>query len=511
MVLFHLPLVSPRSAGNLSKIQQKSLSSSLPLHSVGSLQALKCRLHRSTCSASTIEATCTSTHDELLRWCIESKGLPPTPLEPTLVTEDNGSKRVAYFTTRDINKGESLLEIPGDIAVTTVDVEKDDILSQLAQGRSELVSLSLWLMRQRSLGTASDYTTFVATLPISTLTPILWTDDERKELLRGSPVLEEANDRRAALQQEWTAIQDTLSQLQLQQSMDNTSYYNETSFLEAMSVILATASYLPSAQCFAMLPILGALPRTGSSGGALLDYDLDKGAAVLTATRPYSAGQEVMIYDGRPNGELLLATGTLEPNNPADFLTMRAGLVPADKLYTAKKQVLTEMGYNAQEVFPIYSDRIAVQQLAYLRFSRIQDPAQLASVTFDKDVIISVENEYEILQLMMADLRDALQAYAGDFEEDVKVLQRRDLSAKERVAAVLRLSEKQILGGTMTGVRKRLAPIRGIPTKKGGMQDPNADLLEIFDTIEAIPAAPKKLLDGIMSWAKGEQDPDWKR
>lgn len=510
MILFHLPVGTPRSAGSLSKIQ-KSLSNPLPLRSVDSLQPLKRRLHRFRCFASTIEATITSTstHDELLRWCIESKGLPPTPLEPTLVTEDTGSKRIAYFTTRDINKGESLLEIPGDIAVTTVDVDKDETLSQLAQGRSELVSLALWLMRQRSLSTASEYTTFVATLPTSTLTPLLWTDDERKELLRGSPVLEEANDRRAALQQEWTAIQDTLSLLK-QQSIDVT-YYTETSFLETMSVILSTASYLPRAQCFAMLPILGALPRTGSSGGALLDYDLDKGAAVLTATRPYSAGQEVMIYDGRPNGELLLATGTLEPNNPADFLTMRAGLVPADKLYTAKKEVLTEMGYNAQEVFPIYSDRIAVQQLAYLRFSRIQDPAQLASVTFDKDVIISVENEYEILQLMMADLRDSLQAYAGDFEEDVKVLQRRDLSAKERVAAVLRLSEKQILGGTMTGVRRRLAPIRGIPTKKGGMQDPNADLLEIFDTIEAIPAAPKKLLDGIMSWAKGEQDPDWKR
>lgn len=30
-----------------------------------------------------------------------------------------------------------------------------------------------------------------------------------------------------------------------------------------------------------------------------------------------SAGQEVSIYDGRPNGELLLATGTLEAGNPA--------------------------------------------------------------------------------------------------------------------------------------------------------------------------------------------------
>lgn len=42
------------------------------------------------------------------------------------------------------------------------------------------------------------------------------------------------------------------------------------------------------------------------------------------------------------------------------------------------------------------------------------------------------------------------------------------------------------------------------------MVDPNADLTEIFDMMEAIPKAPKKLLDGLMSWARGEQDPDWR-
>jgi hypothetical protein len=33
----------------------------------------------------------------------------------------------------------------------------------------------------------------------------------------------------------------------------------------------------------------------------------------------------------------------------------------------------------------------------------------------------------------------------------------------------------------------RLAPIRGIPTKKG-MEDPNQDLLEIFQAVESIPS-----------------------
>lgn len=54
-----------------------------------------------------------------------------------------------------------------------------------------------------------------------------------------------------------------------------------------MSVVLAAAAYLPSAQCFALLPLVGAAGRTGSSSGATLDYDLDKQAVTIVANRSY--------------------------------------------------------------------------------------------------------------------------------------------------------------------------------------------------------------------------------
>lgn len=31
----------------------------------------------------------------------------------------------------------------------------------------------------------------------------------------------------------------------------------------------------------------------------------------------------MQLYDGRPNGEMVLATGTLDAENPADHLTMQ--------------------------------------------------------------------------------------------------------------------------------------------------------------------------------------------
>ena len=50
-------------------------------------------------------------------------------------------------------------------------------------------------------------------------------------------------------------------------------------------------------------------------------------------------GEQIAIYDGRPNTEMFLATGTLEENNLSDHLTVQASLVAADKLYMLKKQV----------------------------------------------------------------------------------------------------------------------------------------------------------------------------
>lgn len=63
--------------------------------------------------------------------------------------------------------------------------------------RSELVQLALWLMHERGEGEQSAYRPLVASLPQGTLSPLLWTEAERADLLRGSPILVEAENRLA--------------------------------------------------------------------------------------------------------------------------------------------------------------------------------------------------------------------------------------------------------------------------------------------------------------------------
>lgn len=51
----------------------------------------------------------------------------------------------------------------------------------------------------------------------------------------------------------------------------------------AMSVVLAAAVYLPAAQCFALVPLLSNLRRSGRETAATIDYDGERESVTVTA------------------------------------------------------------------------------------------------------------------------------------------------------------------------------------------------------------------------------------
>ena len=60
-------------------------------------------------------------------------------------------------------------------------------------------------------GKDSDWDVLLEALPKSVPSPVFWPPDQQQELLRGSKVLKEAQDRAAALQMEWAAIHERVS------------------------------------------------------------------------------------------------------------------------------------------------------------------------------------------------------------------------------------------------------------------------------------------------------------
>lgn len=416
-------------------------------------------------------------------------------------------ERTALIAADDVQPSKPLLTLSEEFAVTALDARKDDLVGDVSAECSELVALTLWLMVEKAKGQSSKWNGFIASLPDTVLTPILWSEEDVTELLAGSPVQAEARQRAAALKQQWAVLAESKFSDKTRFSPD---IFNEANFLNSFCVVVACSVYLPSAELFALIPVISLISRTGNNNGCDIDYDAEQQAVVVTTKRPFRAGQEVMLNDGRPNGEMLLATGTLQDNNTSDFLLFKATLLEADKYYPMKQQILDSMDLGREEQFPVYLDRFPNQLLAFVRLARLQDPVLFAKVSFDQDMVLSQMNEYEVLQLLMGDCRERLQAYKLTLEEDIKTVQQgAGLSPQALLAARLRLAEKQIISATMDALRRKLAPIRGIPTKGGKMTDPNQDIKEVFELFESIPSAPAKLLGGFLSWAKGEDDPEW--
>jgi len=289
-------------------------------------------------------------------------------------------RRTALVATRDIPGGEVALEIPGDQCITAVDAGKSPV-APVAEGRSDLVQLALWLMRERSAGAASEHAPLVASLPAATLSPLLWSEAELDTLLRGSPVAAEARSRVAALRAEWEAV-EAAAAAHPGALPDGADF---AGFLSSFCAVLAHATYLEAASCFALVPLLGCARRTCAGGACGVDYDADRGSVIVVTDRMTRRGAEVAVADGRPNAEMLLACGAVERPNPQDFLEFPAQLLAADRMYTMKRQLVEQEGFSADQSFPIYADAMPTQMLAFLRLSRLSDVGQLPLVNFQQD------------------------------------------------------------------------------------------------------------------------------
>ncbi len=455
---------------------------------------------------------------ELAAWLSYDKGVDASGL----VFKEGARGEVEVALRGDVDAGARVLAVPQDCAVTSVDVDAHPIVSGLAKGRPELVGLALWLCAERIKGGASDWAPYVKTLAANPDAPLFWTEAEDFALLKGSPIVNDAVERSRSAREEYAAIVEVIKGDPTAFPAEAYEFFTEERFVDALATVCAKATWLPTASCYALVPLLdvitiagspvpGVSPPSAKDGIArcAADYDVDSACVVLSAVVKAPANSRVVQLDPlqRNNGELFLNTGRVDQKHPGDYLYMRTEIQPSDRLFSAKKQVLEGMGFTAEnQYFPVYEDRMPTQLYSYLRFARVQDPGEMMAVSFEEDKIVSVMNEYEILQLLMGDCRELMSEYDTNEEDELNLLKLSDtMRVREIEAAKLRMSEKKLIGCTMTAVRKRLAPIRGIPTKQG-MEDPNQDLLDIFNAIESIPNKPKEMMEDFKKWARGDYE-----
>eukprot|EP00898_Chlorokybus_atmophyticus_P001556 jgi/Chlat1/2400/Chrsp17S02659 len=461
------------------------------------------RKHTAVQAAVALQAVLTPPDGAKLLQSLSERGLPAQPFSLCAAdTSDMPPRHCSAVAEQSVEADATLLKVPEHLCITAADARSHPTIGPVATGRSEIVALALWLLAEAKLGQQSAHHMWLVTTFSSKLnTPLLWTSDEIDELLKGSSLQAEVIARLTSIQAEYADVQQAMLSSSSKDLGSNEFSYER--FLGAMCLVLRHAAYLPSADCFALIPLADCFAYSSKSTFTL-DYDTASQCVVLQADKDYKPGDRLLISygPGRPNADLLLTYGFVDSKLKTDYLEYQAGLVKMDALYQVKKQIVEAQGLSTEQVFPLYRDAFPVQLLSYLRLARIQDPAQLALVSFEKDQIISPGNEYEVLMLMLADCNQRLTSYSVSFEENIKLLQNKDISERTRLAALFRSCEQQILMATLDALRTRLAPIRGIPTKGGKMEDPNADLVEIFDKMEQVISAPGRMISGLFKGNK---------
>ena len=440
---------------------------------------------------------------------------------------------MAEFTlSKNVDAGDVILSIPQESCVTAVDAKEHPIVAPLIEEKPELVQLALWLCCEKAKAKGSEWWPYLKTLNGNPNSVLRFTEEDFKELLKGTTIDKEARQRRDSAKEEYEALRAAIAEDPDKYPLDVYAFLTESAFIDALDIVCARAQWLNGANCYALVPLMDAIPicgapppvspedpsfaqfyeirdiRTGLTTVrcGYADYDVDSASVVLCANTRASAGSKILQIDHsvRNNSELYLSFGDVDDQHPGDYEYWPAELSENDPLYAAKKSVLEAQGFmDKGQTFPVYKDRMPREFLAYLRFARVTNSEELFAVSFTEDIVISPMNEYETLQLLMADCRDRMSAYDTNEEDELLLQKRDDVTVKVRNASRLRQCEKELVGEMMNAVRRRLAPIRGIPTKQG-MEDPNADLLEIFDAIESIPNAPKKAFENFQKWARGE-------
>lgn len=144
----------------------------------------------------------------------QANGAPQQKVELREVIREGRPLDVAVAAT-DLKAGERALSVPEELVVTLSRVFEDGALAELLTTNklSELACLALFLMYEKKLGAESKWQPFIKELDriqargaLGAKSPLLWSAEERARLLRGSPLLADAEARVAAVEKEYEEL-----------------------------------------------------------------------------------------------------------------------------------------------------------------------------------------------------------------------------------------------------------------------------------------------------------------
>ena len=305
--------------------------------------------------------------------------------------------------------------------------------------------------------------------------PLLW-GFEDLELLTGSPVVEEIEERLHGIHREY-------EELDLVWVMGSalfrnypfempTEQFSFDVFLQAFAAIQGSIVHLqgvePSMR-FALVPLGPPLLAYSSKSKALIKYDEATKEVVLAVDRDYEPGDQIVAWCGpQPNRRLLLNYGVVDDNNPYDKMAVTVTIPNNnDDLFRLKRTIVSSESLNlsTSQTFQLsLSKPIPDNMLPYLRLAFATTEADCRKVDFACDgtnCTISNENEALVLSALMAHIQKKLDGYLTSMDQDESTIADSASTARQVVAAKLLRGEKAILLESLGAIADRAMKLPG--------------------------------------------------
>lgn len=273
----------------------------------------------------------------LLQWLADN-GAAPDKVTLQSVNRAGVEVDVTVAASR-LSPGDVALHIPEHLIVTLDRVFEDNAVAELLTTNklSELACLTLYLMYEKKKGSDSFWFEFIKELdrqggrgPQGAKSPLLWDEGQVEDLLAGSPVVGQIQERLAGIEREYNEL-DTVwfmaGSLFKNYPFDiPTEQFSLDVFTQAFAAVQSSVVHLqgvPLSKRFAMVPLGPPLLSYSSTCKALLQFNQESKEVQLVVDQEYGNGDQIFAWCGpQPNSRLLLNYGVVDDNNPYDKLPL---------------------------------------------------------------------------------------------------------------------------------------------------------------------------------------------
>uniref|UniRef100_A0A7S2ZIR1 protein-histidine N-methyltransferase n=1 Tax=Rhodosorus marinus TaxID=101924 RepID=A0A7S2ZIR1_9RHOD len=243
--------------------------------------------------------------------------------------EKCGDQGVGLVAERDIRLGEKLIHVPRQMMITADIALKNADMAHLFQTdillrRIESLALSMCVLRERLLGSQSNFAPYLDILPHEFSTPLWFTPDEIVAL-KGSPVLDKATNRVRGHARQYCHLYNVVKSGALP-SIPPTQFTFEL-FRWAVSVVMTRQNMVPTStggESLALIPLWDMINH--SQGEYTTQYDLARDQVEFFAMTDTPRDKQILMFYGpRPNSELLLHAGFVHGENLHDAVEVKQG------------------------------------------------------------------------------------------------------------------------------------------------------------------------------------------